>query len=197
METVEYVLDEKKARFPRVNWVCSGCGFKLCIVDGYKRIRGNEMTNKFFPPEYWSPKCKKCKKPINSTADIERKGNHDSLKDPVVARKKDLLSEIEKLIKEMEEGAVKKREFLRLSNSPVTRGKLNMASDIHKKLVAILAIQSDELEKCEWSYNDEFWESLCGVSWYFDSGGTPEEHGMEFCYKCGKRLESILKQYKG
>ena len=46
---------------------------------------------------------------------------------------------------------------------------------------------------CRWRWLGEFWESedpKCPMkSWYFDDGGQPSDHGMQFCPGCGKPLE--------
>lgn len=42
--------------------------------------------------------------------------------------------------------------------------------------------------ECLWEYNefDDSWNGTCGAKWVLD--GTPKEHGINFCPKCGSRL---------
>ena len=45
--------------------------------------------------------------------------------------------------------------------------------------------------RCGWkSDEDGVWHSNCGREWVSEAGGTPWEHGMVFCYGCGRRLEA-------
>jgi hypothetical protein len=44
-------------------------------------------------------------------------------------------------------------------------------------------------EPCLWKWDvDGFWRGSCGIPWWMETG-TPEENGMNFCPRCGKRLE--------
>lgn len=47
-----------------------------------------------------------------------------------------------------------------------------------------------ELDTCIWREDEDgIWHTACGNAFYFDAGGTPEEHGQKFCGYCGKPLE--------
>ena len=41
---------------------------------------------------------------------------------------------------------------------------------------------------CEWTEDDEMWETSCGEAWGFPLGG-PVENGVRFCHGCGKPVE--------
>ena len=44
-------------------------------------------------------------------------------------------------------------------------------------------------EPCIWKWDvDGFWRGSCGIPWWMETG-TPEENGMNFCPRCGKRLD--------
>ena len=52
-------------------------------------------------------------------------------------------------------------------------------------------LETKDTEACTWSYEEwsdgDMWKGECGVEWaMFD--GTPEENGMNFCPRCGKKL---------
>lgn len=43
---------------------------------------------------------------------------------------------------------------------------------------------------CRWTHDDEHgkWDGNCGIAW--ECGvGTPQEHGINFCPRCGKKVE--------
>ena len=45
---------------------------------------------------------------------------------------------------------------------------------------------------CRWSRADEdtdLWEGSCGVAWSLPDG-TPKENGMNYCPRCGAKLET-------
>jgi len=70
-----------------------------------------------------------------------------------------------------------------------------LSKDVIRAANAILALipsppNIGEGERvCEWTYDHEDrWDSSCGTSWTFISGG-PEENGVKFCHGCGKRLK--------
>lgn len=44
------------------------------------------------------------------------------------------------------------------------------------------------IDECAWTEDEDYWETGCGEKWVFSTPETPKEHGMEFCYHCGKRL---------
>lgn len=44
---------------------------------------------------------------------------------------------------------------------------------------------------CEWKWTEEYWETGCGRQWVLTDSGTPAEHGMKFCYHCGKTLVAL------
>ncbi len=46
---------------------------------------------------------------------------------------------------------------------------------------------------CRWAFNDFecSWDSACGARRFLDDGGTPAEHGMRYCHKCGHPLEQV------
>lgn len=51
---------------------------------------------------------------------------------------------------------------------------------------------------CKWSSNqerDEYFDdgvytTECGNAWEFSDGGTPEEHKINYCPYCGRKLEA-------
>lgn len=66
-------------------------------------------------------------------------------------------------------------------------------SAVLAKTDAILwvSISSVDAPTCGWSLVDEdasMWESSCGKAWEFTNDG-PVENGLDFCMKCGKRVE--------
>jgi hypothetical protein len=45
---------------------------------------------------------------------------------------------------------------------------------------------------CRWPAPDDetdVWTADCGLVWCFDTGGTPEDHNMTYCPKCGREIE--------
>jgi len=48
-----------------------------------------------------------------------------------------------------------------------------------------------EWEVCVWTYDDDSdsWDGTCGVKWIL-SDGTPKEHDMKFCPRCGAVLKA-------
>jgi hypothetical protein len=43
---------------------------------------------------------------------------------------------------------------------------------------------------CRWIEDaDGVWESSCGQSWVFDTGG-PKENKVRYCHWCGKRVKA-------
>lgn len=43
--------------------------------------------------------------------------------------------------------------------------------------------------RCVWQEDVEgYWAGNCGIHWCLEDG-TPKENGMNFCPRCGKRLE--------
>ena len=53
------------------------------------------------------------------------------------------------------------------------------------------AICCNELRACVWSRGDDDtdkWEGSCGVAWVLWEG-TPAENGMNYCPRCGAKLE--------
>ena len=48
-----------------------------------------------------------------------------------------------------------------------------------------------EMEVCVWTYDDDSdsWDGTCGVKWIL-SDGTPKEHDMKFCPRCGAVLKA-------
>ena len=58
---------------------------------------------------------------------------------------------------------------------------------------ALLAASPTRLDAgCKWSEDEDdgYWQTGCGQKWTFSAPGTPKEHGMEFCYHCGKTLQT-------
>ena len=46
---------------------------------------------------------------------------------------------------------------------------------------------------CHWTETDadwSQWSGACGIEWHLTDGGTPKDHGMNYCPKCGKILLS-------
>lgn len=64
--------------------------------------------------------------------------------------------------------------------------------DLRRWAQRIDAVLAGEPQVCKWRWLGEYWESTdpcCPiVSWYFDSGGKPDEHGMRYCPGCGRLL---------
>jgi len=51
-------------------------------------------------------------------------------------------------------------------------------------------LQRRLLRTCTWKCEDfeqEIWESDCGIAWSFIDGG-PDENGCNYCYRCGGKL---------
>ena len=54
--------------------------------------------------------------------------------------------------------------------------------------VTALRRASRELaRRCRWTEDGDegAWRTACGKYFYFDGGGTPAEHGQQFCGYCG------------
>lgn len=50
---------------------------------------------------------------------------------------------------------------------------------------------------CHWKLTDDessLWESDCDLVWSFPDGGFPEENEMNYCPKCGRKLEQLPPQ---
>ena len=51
-----------------------------------------------------------------------------------------------------------------------------------------------ENKTCTWKLDAspyaEIWEADCGLTWSLEEGG-PEENGMNYCPKCGKKLVAV------
>lgn len=44
---------------------------------------------------------------------------------------------------------------------------------------------------CLWQLADEYdepWQGSCGILWVFTDAGTPQEHGVNFCPRCGRTV---------
>lgn len=44
---------------------------------------------------------------------------------------------------------------------------------------------------CRWRLYDEYeepWQGGCGILWVFTDAGTPQEHGVNFCPRCGRSV---------
>lgn len=51
-------------------------------------------------------------------------------------------------------------------------------------------LASREVVACVWTENaDCIWHTGCGSHWYYDSGGTPDDHKQIYCHSCGERIE--------
>ena len=52
-------------------------------------------------------------------------------------------------------------------------------------------LATGEMEVCVWTYDDDSdsWDGTCGVKWIL-SDGTPKEHDMKFCPRCGAVLKA-------
>ena len=50
-----------------------------------------------------------------------------------------------------------------------------------------------ENNTCRWNLSTDFdcviWSSDCGLDWQFSNPETPAENEMNYCPKCGKKLE--------
>ena len=44
------------------------------------------------------------------------------------------------------------------------------------------------LDVCTWEPDGDAWGGDCGVRWACETG-TPNDNGMNFCPRCGKRLK--------
>lgn len=48
-------------------------------------------------------------------------------------------------------------------------------------------------DTCKWRRNDDFvigyWLSACGFSWGGVAGGFPSERGVEYCPRCGGKID--------
>lgn len=48
-----------------------------------------------------------------------------------------------------------------------------------------------ESPQCHWQLTDECeepWQGDCGILWVFTDAGTPQEHGVNFCPRCGRAV---------
>ena len=48
------------------------------------------------------------------------------------------------------------------------------------------------MEECKWTHDqqDDKWGGECGAAWWLCEG-TPSENNMNYCPKCGKKLEEV------
>lgn len=47
---------------------------------------------------------------------------------------------------------------------------------------------------CGWRRSDEFdepWAGDCGILWVFTDAGAPQEHGVNFCPRCGRPVSVV------
>lgn len=45
--------------------------------------------------------------------------------------------------------------------------------------------------QCHWQLTDEYeepWQGSCGILWVFTDAGTPQEHGVNYCPRCGRAV---------
>jgi len=60
--------------------------------------------------------------------------------------------------------------------------------------VTVLRRASRELaRRCRWTEDGDegAWRTACGKYFYFEGGGTPSEHGQQFCGYCGGVLPDV------
>ena len=65
--------------------------------------------------------------------------------------------------------------------------------ELREKITLLKAALSDSPPKgCEWTYDDTqgSWHTGCGQDWCLTDGATPAEHGMRYCYHCGKTIST-------
>lgn len=56
-----------------------------------------------------------------------------------------------------------------------------------------------EAPQCHWQLTDEYeepWQGDCGILFVFTDAGTPQEHGMKFCPRCGRALVTAEQEEK-
>jgi hypothetical protein len=48
------------------------------------------------------------------------------------------------------------------------------------------------VERCVWKEEDDgsYWGGTCGIAWVLTCG-TPREHQMNYCPRCGKPLKQV------
>jgi hypothetical protein len=51
---------------------------------------------------------------------------------------------------------------------------------------------------CTWKYDDmyDYYDTDCGFAWQSGVGGRLEEHGVEYCHKCGRRIVVKMPEYQ-
>jgi hypothetical protein len=51
---------------------------------------------------------------------------------------------------------------------------------------------------CTWKYDDtlDYYDADCGFAWQSGVGGSPEEHGVGYCHKCGRRIVVKMPEYQ-
>lgn len=48
-----------------------------------------------------------------------------------------------------------------------------------------------EIESCTWTENDDgYWDTACGNSWVFDTGGPAQNH-CTYCHGCGRPINAL------
>lgn len=63
--------------------------------------------------------------------------------------------------------------------------------------LGFVPIAENKADVCKWQFNAEdtwgsgHWYAGCGLEWEFEASGTPKQHEMNYCPKCGKQIENI------